>query len=98
MSISLLKLVKPRRVLTGENSRTVRPATGRCELHRRAVRRAVRRHYLRLRPSPTAYGRRAIFTGSLRSYFSLRQVACQSAAVGLDFWRFIAGIGIGVES
>jgi putative MFS transporter len=44
------------------------------------------------------FGRRAIFTGSLLWYCAATLVmAGQSTAVGLDLWRLIAGIGIGVE-
>jgi putative MFS transporter len=44
------------------------------------------------------FGRRAIFTGSLCWYSAMTlAMACQSTAAGLDLWRFLAGIGIGVE-
>jgi len=44
------------------------------------------------------FGRRAIFTASLIWYTAATLVmACQSDALGLDLWRFIAGVGIGVE-
>jgi MFS transporter, putative metabolite:H+ symporter len=44
------------------------------------------------------FGRRAIFTFSLLWYALASLVmACQTDAFGLDLWRFIAGIGIGVE-
>ncbi|HWA61912.1 MAG TPA: MFS transporter, partial [Caulobacteraceae bacterium] len=44
------------------------------------------------------FGRRAIFTGSLIWYTAATLVmALQSTAIGLDLWRFVAGIGIGVE-
>jgi MFS transporter, putative metabolite:H+ symporter len=44
------------------------------------------------------FGRRAIFTFSLLWYAAATVVmAMQSTAVGVDFWRFIAGIGLGVE-
>jgi putative MFS transporter len=44
------------------------------------------------------FGRRAIFTGSLVWYCAATLVmAGQSTALGLDLWRLIAGIGIGVE-
>ncbi|HEX7761875.1 MAG TPA: MFS transporter [Caulobacteraceae bacterium] len=44
------------------------------------------------------FGRRAIFTASLIWYTAATLVmASQDTAVGLDVWRFIAGIGIGVE-
>jgi putative MFS transporter len=44
------------------------------------------------------FGRRAIFTGSLLWYSAMTlAMACQSTAPGLDTWRFLAGIGIGVE-
>ena len=44
------------------------------------------------------FGRRAIFTWALLGY-SLASVimACQTTSEGLLLWRFIAGIGIGVE-
>jgi putative MFS transporter len=50
--------------------------------------------------SPVAdrFGRRAIFTGSLLWYCVATLVmACQSTAAGVDLWRLIAGVGIGVE-
>lgn len=44
------------------------------------------------------FGRRAIFTASLVWYTAATLVmACQADAFGLDLWRFVAGIGIGVE-
>jgi len=44
------------------------------------------------------FGRRAIFTGSLLWYSAMTlAMSCQSTAPGLDVWRFLAGIGIGVE-
>src|ERR1700761_6944984 len=44
------------------------------------------------------FGRRTIFTVSLLWYTAAAAVmAFQSTAFGLDLWRFIAGIGIGVE-
>lgn len=44
------------------------------------------------------FGRRAIFTYSLLLYTAANLVmAFQTTAAGLNFWRFIAGIGIGVE-
>lgn len=44
------------------------------------------------------YGRRLIFTWSLIWYStSTVAMACQSTADGLHFWRFISGIGLGVE-
>jgi putative MFS transporter len=44
------------------------------------------------------FGRKAIFTFSLLWYALASLVmACQTDAFGLDLWRFIAGIGIGVE-
>jgi putative MFS transporter len=44
------------------------------------------------------FGRRAIFTASLLWYAAANTVmAFQTSAFGLDLWRFIAGIGIGVE-
>src|ERR1700749_3727347 len=43
-------------------------------------------------------GPRAIFTGSLLWYCPAATVmAFQTTAFGLDLWRFVAGIGIGVE-
>ena len=45
-----------------------------------------------------AYGRRFIFTYSLVWYcVSTLIMAVQTTGFGLDLWRFIAGIGIGVE-
>ena len=44
------------------------------------------------------FGRRAIFTYSLLWYTVANVVmAFQETATGLNFWRFIAGVGIGVE-
>ncbi len=44
------------------------------------------------------FGRRAIFTYALLGYSAASVVmACQSTSEGLLLWRFIAGIGIGVE-
>jgi MFS transporter, putative metabolite:H+ symporter len=44
------------------------------------------------------YGRRTIFTASLLWYSAATfLMALQSTAAGIDLWRFIAGIGIGVE-
>ncbi|MBV8968385.1 MAG: MFS transporter [Verrucomicrobia bacterium] len=44
------------------------------------------------------YGRRAIFTYSLLWYTAANVVmAFQSTAFGLNLWRFVSGIGIGVE-
>lgn len=44
------------------------------------------------------YGRRTIFTFSLLWYAAATiGMAMQSSAVGVDLWRFIAGIGLGVE-
>lgn len=44
------------------------------------------------------FGRRAIFTYSLLCYTAANLImAFQMTATGLNFWRFMAGIGIGVE-
>jgi MFS transporter, putative metabolite:H+ symporter len=44
------------------------------------------------------FGRRAIFTASLLWYSAMTfGMALQSSALSLDVWRFLAGIGIGVE-
>jgi MFS transporter, putative metabolite:H+ symporter len=44
------------------------------------------------------FGRRAIFTWSLLFYTAANLVmAFQTTAAGLNFWRFTAGLGIGVE-
>ena len=44
------------------------------------------------------FGRRAIFTYSLLLYTCANLImAFQTTASGLNFWRFVAGIGIGVE-
>jgi MFS transporter, putative metabolite:H+ symporter len=44
------------------------------------------------------FGRRAIFTASLLWYSAMTLgMALQSTALALDVWRFLAGIGIGVE-
>ncbi|HEY3599990.1 MAG TPA: MFS transporter [Paraburkholderia sp.] len=44
------------------------------------------------------FGRRAIFTYSLLWYTVANVVmAFQDSAAGLNFWRFVAGVGIGVE-
>ena len=45
-----------------------------------------------------AYGRRFIFTFSLLWYCASTLImAFQTTGFGIDLWRFIAGIGIGVE-
>ncbi|MDR5760798.1 MFS transporter [Caballeronia sp. LZ035] len=44
------------------------------------------------------FGRRAIFTYSLLWYVAANTVmAFQDSAGGLNFWRFVSGLGIGVE-
>jgi putative MFS transporter len=44
------------------------------------------------------FGRRAIFTYSLLFYTAANLVmAFQVTAIGLNFWRFMAGLGVGVE-
>ena len=44
------------------------------------------------------YGRRTVFTASLLWYSATTiLMALQSSAAGVDLWRFMAGIGIGVE-
>lgn len=44
------------------------------------------------------FGRRAIFTWSLIWYAAANLImATQTTAFGLNFWRFVVGIGIGVE-
>ena len=44
------------------------------------------------------FGRRAVFTWSLLWYSAANAVmAFQDTAAGLNFWRFVAGVGIGVE-
>jgi putative MFS transporter len=44
------------------------------------------------------FGRRAIFTYALLGYTTASIImACQTSSEGLLFWRFLAGIGIGVE-
>ncbi|MGA3224868.1 MAG: MFS transporter [Acidobacteriaceae bacterium] len=44
------------------------------------------------------FGRRAIFTWSLLFYTAANLVmAFQTTPAGLNFWRFVAGLGIGVE-
>ncbi len=44
------------------------------------------------------FGRRPVFTGSLLWYTAASaMMAFQTGAFGLDVWRFISGIGIGVE-
>src|SRR5438105_12079967 len=44
------------------------------------------------------FGRRAIFTFALLGYTAASiMMACQTTSGGLLLWRFIAGIGIGVE-
>lgn len=44
------------------------------------------------------YGRRAIFTLSLLWYMAASAaMALQRDALGLDLWRFLAGLGVGVE-
>jgi MFS transporter, putative metabolite:H+ symporter len=44
------------------------------------------------------FGRRTIFTASLLWYSAASAImAFQTSAFGLDLWRFLAGVGIGVE-
>ena len=44
------------------------------------------------------FGRRAIFPFALLGYSAASVImACQTTSVGLLLWRFLAGIGIGVE-
>jgi MFS transporter, putative metabolite:H+ symporter len=44
------------------------------------------------------FGRRAIFTYSLLFYTAANLImSFQTTATGLNFWRFVAGLGIGVE-
>lgn len=44
------------------------------------------------------FGRRAIFTWSLLWYTAANVVmAFQDTAAGLNFWRFVVGLGLGVE-
>jgi MFS transporter, putative metabolite:H+ symporter len=44
------------------------------------------------------FGRRSIFTWSLLFYTAANlMMACQTTATGLNSWRFLAGLGIGVE-
>ena len=44
------------------------------------------------------FGRRAVFTYSLLFYTLANLImAFQTTAIGLNFWRFLAGLGIGVE-
>src|SRR5579864_2388952 len=44
------------------------------------------------------YGRKAIFSASLLAYTAATLVmACQRSAQGVDLWRFVAGIGVGVQ-
>jgi MFS transporter, putative metabolite:H+ symporter len=44
------------------------------------------------------YGRRAIFTWSLTWYTAANVImAFQTTALGLDLWRFLSGLGIGLE-
>ena len=47
---------------------------------------------------PDRYGRRTIFTYSLLWYSACTAImAFQTTGFGIDLWRFMAGIGIGVE-
>ncbi|HEX7911712.1 MAG TPA: MFS transporter [Paraburkholderia sp.] len=44
------------------------------------------------------FGRRAVFTYALIGYVAANTVmAFQDTSTGLNFWRFVAGIGLGVE-
>src|SRR3954463_13390906 len=44
------------------------------------------------------FGRKSIFTYALLGYSAASVVmACQTTSTGLLFWRFVAGIGIGIE-
>ncbi|HEY7392643.1 MAG TPA: MFS transporter, partial [Bryobacteraceae bacterium] len=43
-------------------------------------------------------GRRAIFISSLVLYSAATAImACQTTATGIDLWRFVASVGVGVE-
>lgn len=45
-----------------------------------------------------SYGRRIVFTGALLWYMVCTAImAFQTSGLALDIWRFIAGIGIGIE-
>ncbi|HEY0184580.1 MAG TPA: MFS transporter [Rhodopila sp.] len=47
---------------------------------------------------PDRYGRRTIFTYSLLWYSACTLImALQTSGFGIDLWRFMAGVGIGVE-
>jgi putative MFS transporter len=49
-------------------------------------------------PLSDLLGRRSIFTFALLWYsLATLVMACQSTPLGLDTWRFVAGLGIGVE-
>jgi putative MFS transporter len=49
-------------------------------------------------PLSDLWGRKAIFTFALLWYSGATLImACQSTPLGLDIWRFVAGLGIGVE-
>ena len=69
----------------------------RRKLHRRLVHRPLHRHDpLRLPRRPLR--RRAIFTWSLLWYSAANiMVALQTDAFGLNLWRLVSGIGLGVE-
>jgi putative MFS transporter len=44
------------------------------------------------------FGRRSIFTFALLWYAAAATImACQTTALGLNFWRFVSGLGLGVE-
>ncbi|MEN0105269.1 MAG: MFS transporter [Pseudomonas sp.] len=44
------------------------------------------------------FGRRSVFTGALLLYsLSAAMMAFQDSATGLNFWRLITGIGLGIE-
>lgn len=44
------------------------------------------------------FGRRSVFTGALLLYsFAAVMMAFQESATGLNFWRLVTGIGLGIE-
>ena len=68
------------------------------QLHRVRFCRNVLRHIASLRASPTGFGRKAAFTYSLVWYSICTLVmAFMPNGPAIDAWRFLAGMGIGVQ-
>ena len=88
-------LVK-KRAARADDFELLRPLRRR-RLHRRAVHRSVHRH-LACGFLADRFGRRTVFVASLLWYTVANVVvALQTDAFGLNLWRFISGVGLGVE-